>query len=211
MARQDSSAGWPNFNYTQTVAVTSETALLAPSASGVSPYFPSPDFPLSTTTYPTGVYVGIPADITGSVYDGHPFEVSFSAVLSSTATTNMLVNLYQAKASTFAGGPAATGYTLATLGTGCTKVVTGTATAGLTSTVSQNFWMKASFVWDSTTGKLGYCIATQYQSGAAPAIASSASVTGPLAIADLNFIPSFTFASAATTTIVVKEFCINRL
>jgi hypothetical protein len=211
MARQDSSAGWPNFNYTQTVAVTSETALLAPSASGVSPYFPSPDFPLSTTTYPTGVYVGIPADITGSVYDGHPFEVSFSAVLSSTATTNMLVNLYQAKASTFAGGPAATGYTLATLGTGCTKVVTGTATAGLTSTVSQNFWMKVSFVWDSTTGKLGYCIATQYQSGAAPAIASSASVTGPLAIADLNFIPSFTFASAATTTVTVKEFVINRL
>jgi hypothetical protein len=211
MARQDSSVGFPNFNYTQTVAVTSETPLLAPSASGVSPYFPSPDFPLSTTTYPTGVYIGVPADITGSVYDGHPFEVSFSAVLTSTATTNMLVNLYNAKASTFAGGPSASGYTLATLGTGCTKVVTGTATAGLTSSVSQNFWMKAQFVWDSTTGKLGYCIATQYQSGAAPAIASSASVTGPLAIADLNFIPSFTFASTATTTIVVKEFVINRL
>jgi len=211
MARQDSSVGWPNFNYTQTVAVTSETPLLAPSASGVSPYFPSPDFPLSTTTYPTGVYVGIPADITGSVYDGHPFEVAFSAVLSSTASTNMLVNLWQAKQSTFSGGPSASSYTLATLGTGCTKVVTGTATSGLTSTVSQNFWMKASFVWDSTTGKLGYCLATQYQSGAVPAIASSASVTGPLAITDLNFIPSFTFASAATTTIVVKEFVINRL
>jgi hypothetical protein len=211
MSRQDSSAGFPSFNYVQAVAVTSETALLAPSASGVSPYFPSPDFPLSTTTYPVGVYVGVPADIAGAVYDGHPFEVSLSFVASSTATTNMLVNLYQAKQSTFSGGPAATGYTLATLGSGCTKVVTGTATAGLTSTVSQNFWMKASFVWDSVSGKLGYCLATQYQSGAAPAIASSASVTGPLAITDLNFIPSFTFASAATTTITFKEFVINRL
>ena len=211
MARQDTSVGYPSFNYTQVVAVTTETPLLAPSAAGVQPGFPSPEFPLSTTTYPTGLYIGIPADIAGAVYDGHPFEVSFSAVLSSTATTNMLVDLYNAKASTFAGGPAASGYTLATLGTGCTKVVTGTATAGLTSTVSQNFWLKAQFVWDSTTGKLGYCTSAQYQSGAAPAIAASASVTGPLAITDLNFIPSFTFASAATTTIVVKEFIINRL
>ena len=210
MARQDSSTGWPSFNYTQTVAVTTETALLAPSASGVSPYFPSPDFPLSTTTYPTGVYVGIPADITGSVYDGHPFEVSFSAVLSSSATTNMLVNLYQAKASTFAGGPAASGYTLATLGTGCTKVVTGTATAGLTSTVSQNFWMKAQFVWSSSTKVLNFGAAAQYLNGAVVSVASSANATS-IGVTDLNFIPQFTFASGGTNTVQVVEFVVNRL
>ena len=210
MARQDSSAGYPSFNYTQSIAVTTETPLLAPSASGVSPYFPSPDFPLSTTTFPTGVYIGVPADIAGSVYDGHPFEVALTFVATSSATTNMLVDLYNAKASTFAGGPGATGYTLATLGTGCTKVVTGTATAGLTSTVSQNYFLKAQFVWDSVTQKLGYCVATQYQSGAVVAVAASASVSS-LAITDLNFIPSFTFASAATTTVTIKEFVINRL
>ena len=210
MARIDTSVGFPSFNYVQSVAVTSETALLAPSASGVQPGFPSPEFPLSTSTYPVGIYVGIPADIAGAVYDGHPFEVSLAFTASSTATTNMLVNLYQAKQSTFSGGPAASSYTLATLGTGCTKVVTGTATSGLTSTVSQNYWVKAQFVWDSLTQKLGYCLANQYQSGASVAVAASNSVSS-LAITDLNFIPSFTFASAATTTITVKEFVINRV
>lgn len=208
MARNDSSFGI--YNYPQTVAVTSETALLAPSASGVYPALPSPEFPLSTTTYPTGLFIGIPADIAGSVFDGHPFEVSLALKVTSTATTNMLVNLYNAKASSFAGGPAASGYTLATLSTGTTKVVTGTATSGLTSSVSVNYWLKAQFVWDSVTQKLGYCVATQYQSGAVVAVAASSSVS-TVAAGDLNFIPSFTFASAATTTINVTEFVINRV
>jgi hypothetical protein len=210
MARQDSSFGYPNFNYSQVVAVTTETALLAPSASGVSPYFPSPEFPLSTTTYPTGVFVGIPADIAGSVFDGHPFEVVLSFTASSTATTNTLVNLYNAKASSFSGGPAATGYTLATLGTGCTKVLTGTATANLTSSVTINYVMKTQFLWDSLTKILSWAGTTQYQNGVLITNAANANAT-TVAITDLNFIPSFTFASAATTTVNIKEFVINRI
>ena len=210
MARQDSSFGYPNFNYSQVVAVTTETALLAPSASGVSPYFPSPEFPLSTTTYPTGVFVGIPADIAGSVFDGHPFEVVLSFTASSTATTNTLVNLYNAKASSFSGGPAATGYTLATLGTGCTKVLTGTATANLTSSVTINYVLKTQFLWDSLTKILSWAGTTQYQNGVLITNAANANAT-TVAITDLNFIPSFTFASAATTTVNIKEFVINRV
>ncbi len=210
MARQDSVAGFPAFNYSQVVAVTTETALLAPSASGISPYFPSPEFPLSTTTYPTGVFVGVSPDIAGSVFDGHPFEVVLSFTASSTATTNTLVNLYNAKASSFAGGPAASSYTLATLGTGCTKVVTGTATANLTSSVKINYIMKASFLWDSLTGILSWTGTTQYQNGVLVANAANANATS-VAATDLNFIPSFTFASAATTTVNIKEFVINRL
>ncbi len=210
MARQDTVAGYPAFNYAQTVAVTTEVALLAPSASGVSPYFPSPEFPLSTTTYPTGVFVGVSPDIAGSVFDGHPFEVVLSFVASSSATTNTLVNLYNAKASTFAGGPAASSYTLATLGTGCTKVVTGTATANLTSAVKINYIMKASFLWDSTTSILSWTGTTQYQNGVIVANAANANATA-VAATDLNFIPSFTFASTATTVVTIKEFVINRL
>ncbi len=210
MARQDTSYGYPNFNYSQVVAVTTETALLAPSASGVSPYFPSPEFPLSTTTYPTGVFVGIPADIAGSVFDGHPFEVVLSFTASSTATTNTLVNLYNAKASSFSGGPAASSYTLATLGTGCTKVLTGTATANLTSSVTINYVMKTQFLWDSLTKILSWAGTTQYQNGVLITNAANANAT-TVAITDLNFIPSFTFASAATTTVNIKEFVINRV
>ena len=210
MARQDSTAGYPNFNYSQVVAVTSETALLAPSASGVSPYFPSPEFPLSTTTYPTGIFVGVPSDIAGSQFDGHPFEVVLAFTASSTATTNTLVNLYNAKASTFSGGSAASSYTLATLGTGCTKVVTGTATANLTSAVTINYIMKTQFLWDSLTKILSWCGTTQYQNGVLISNAANANATS-VAITDLNFIPSFTFASAATTTVNIKEFTINRI
>ncbi len=210
MARQDSVAGYPAFNYSQTIAVTTETALLAPSASGVSPYFPSPEFPLSTTTYPTGVFVGVSPDIAGSVFDGHPFEVVLSFTASSSATTNTLVDLYNAKAASFKDGPAASSYTLATLGTGCTKVVTGTATANLTSSVTINYIMKASFLWDSLTKILSWTGTTQYQNGVIVANAANANATS-VGLTDLNFIPSFTFASAATTTVNIKEFVINRL
>ena len=210
MARQDTVAGFPAFNYSQVIAVTTETPLLAPSASGVSPYFPSPEFPLSTTTYPTGVFAGVSPDIAGSVFDGHPFEVSLSFTASSTATTNILVNLYNAKASSFAGGPSASGYTLATLGTGCTKVLTGTATAGLTSAVTINCILKAQFLWDNLTKILSWTGTTQYINGAVVANAANANATS-VGVTDLNFIPSFTLASAATTTINFKEFVINRL
>ena len=210
MARQDTVAGFPAFNYSQVIAVTTETPLLAPSASGVSPYFPSPEFPLSTTTYPTGVFAGVSPDIAGSVFDGHPFEVSLSFTASSTATTNILVNLYNAKASSFAGGPSASSYTLATLGTGCTKVLTGTATAGLTSAVTINCILKAQFLWDNLTKILSWTGTTQYINGAVVANAANANATS-VGVTDLNFIPSFTLASAATTTINFKEFVINRL
>ncbi len=206
--RNDSSFGIQNFP--QTVAVTTEVALLAPSASGVYPSIPSPTFPLSTTTYPTGVFIGVPPDIAGSVFDGHPFEVVLAAVITSSATTNCLIDLYNAKATTFAGGPAASSYTLATLGTGCTKVVTGTATAGLTASQSINYLLKAQFIWDNTTKILAYTLATQYLNGASVAVAASSNATS-VTLTDLNFIPSFTFASAATTSIVVKEFVINRV
>ena len=210
MAHQDSVAGYPAFNYSQVIAVTSATPLLAPTASGVSPYFPSPEFPLSTTTYPTGVFVGVSPDIAGSVFDGHPFEVVLSFTASSTATTNILVDLWNAKASTFAGGPAASSYTLATLGTGCTHIVTGTATAGLTSSVTINYIMRAQFLWDSLTKILSWTGTTQYQNGVIVANAANANATS-VAATDLNFIPAFTLASAATTTINFKEFVINRL
>lgn len=211
MARQDTSVGI--YNYPQTIATTSATPLLTPSASGIYPSLPSPEFPLSTTALPAGLFIGIPSDIAGSVYDGHPFEVSLAIKATSTATTNFLVSLYNAKQSSFSAGPGAGtagGYTLGTLGTGCTKVIPSTATAGLTSTQSINFWLKAQFLWDSTTQILSYLTSTAYLNGASIAANTPINATG-VTSADLNFIPQFTLASSATTTITVTEFVINRL
>lgn len=211
--RQDTSVGI--YNFPQTVAVTTETPLLVPSASGIYPSLPSPEFPLSTTSLPTGLFVGIPADIAGSVYDGHPFEVSFAAKITSTATTNLLVNLYNAKQSTFSAGSGAGtagGYTLGTLGTGCTKVITGgTGTASLTASQSVNLWFKTMFIWDSTTKILSTCATNSYVNGGALTGSVTLANATAVGLSDLNFIPSFTFASAATTTINVTEFVINRL
>jgi hypothetical protein len=209
MARNDTVAGI--YNYPQTIAVTTETPLLTPAAAGLYPGFPSPLFPLTTGANPDGLFISVPTDIAaGSEFDGHPFEVLFACTVKSTATTNALFNLYNAKASSFNTGVGQTGYTVGTLGTGCTKVLTGTATANLTSAVSINYIMKTQFLWDSVTKILSWIGSTQYQNGVLISNAANANAT-TVAQGDLNFIPSFTFASAATLTVNVTEFVINRI
>lgn len=207
MSRQDSSFGIRN--YTQTITGTSATPLLAPTASGVYSSLPSPLFPLSTTTYPVGLFIGIPRD-SGLVIDGHPFEVQLTANISGTTTTNVLVNLFNATRASWIDGPYAGTYTLGTLGTGCTNVVTGTATSGITSSVSVNFWMKAQFIWSSATSILSFGAASQYLNGNVVSISATANVTG-VKLQDLSFIPQFTFASGGINTVTVSEFVINRL
>ena len=206
MSRNDTSIGI--YNFPQTVAVTTETALLAPTASGVYPGLPSPVIPLSTSTYPAGVFIGVPADVAGGEFDGHPFEVVLAAKVTTSATANLTVNLYNAKASTFAGGPAASTYTLATLGSGCTDVAPGSATAVGTGGASINVLVRATFLWDSTSKTLSTLTVTQYQKGASVSTTPANATT--VAQGDLNFIPSFT-VSAGTATITVTEFVINRL
>lgn len=206
MSRQDSSFGLRNF--TQTITGSSETPLLSPTASSINPGFPSPLFPLTTTTYPVGVFTGIPRD--AGQFDGHPFEVQLTANISGTTTTNVLVNLYNANQASWSQGPYATSYTLGTLGTGCTNVVTGTATAGITSSTKVNFWMKAQFIWSAATSTLGFGAAAQYLNGSVVAVSATANATN-IKLADLSFIPSFTFASGGINTVTILEFVINRL
>ena len=207
MSRQDSSFGLRN--YVQTVSGSSATPLLSPPSAGINPSFPSPLYPLTTTTYPVGVFISVPRD-SGQTIDGHPFEVSLTANISGTTTTNVLVSLFQATQASWIDGPYAGTYTLGTLGTGCTNILTGTATSGITSTVSVSVWMKAQFVWSSKTGILGLAAAQQYISGNVVSVAATANVSS-LKLQDLNFIPQFTFASGGTNTITISEFTINRL
>lgn len=210
MARQDTVVAW--YNFPQTVAVTTETALLVPSAAGVYPGLPSPAFPLSTTTYPDALTVFVPQDIAGGEFDGHPFEVTVALKLTTSATANFTLNLYNVTNAAVTGGPAASTYTAAALtGTGVTKLLTGTATAVGTGGASVNIVLKAQFIWDSVSKILGIAnVATTYQKGVSITTTASAATVSSIGTGDLGFLPSFT-VSAGTATIVVTEFSINRL
>lgn len=209
MARVDTSVGIYNYPVATTTATT-ETALLAPTASGLYPGFPSPEFPLSTSSVPVGLFIGIPSDIVGSVYDGHPFEVRVAGKLTTTATTSLTVNLYNAKQSTFSGGPSASSYTIATLGTGCTKVVTnGTPQAVGSGGASVNVMQTASFIWDSVSKNLSTLSGTLYVNGTS--VTTTLANATSVAITDINFIPSFTYSATNSPVLTLTEFVINRL
>jgi hypothetical protein len=78
--RNDSSYGIQNYVVTPSqYTAASEQVLYAPLATGINPGFPSPIFPLSTSTNPTAVFITPSPDIAGAVFDGHPFEVKFAA------------------------------------------------------------------------------------------------------------------------------------
>lgn len=209
MSRVDTSIGIYNYPVATTTATT-QTALLAPTASGIYPSLPSPSIPLSTTTFPAGLWIGVPADIAGGEFDGHPFEVKVAGKLTTTATTSLTVALYNATAASFAGGPGATSYTLATLGTGCTKVAgNGTPSAVGTGGASVNFVLSVQFIWDSVSKNLSTLANTLYINGSL-VTTTPANVTA-LGQADLNFIPAFTYSATNSPVLTLTEFVINRI
>lgn len=212
--RQDTSVGFQNFTVTPSqYTAGTEQALIAPNASGVSPLFPSPVFPLSTTTYPDVVYLSIPPDVTpGASWDGHPFQIKFAAKFTSAANFSLLLNLYQATNAVLAGGPSSSAYSVVTAltGTGVTKLITGTSTAA--NTTSGTIVLTADYIWDSTSKVLGIAsAATTYQKGVSISTANTATTVTALGPLDLNFYPSLTFTTNLPTSFVVTEFSINRL
>jgi len=82
------------------------------------------------------------------------------------------------------------------------------------SVVSGSFWYEADLVWDSTSNRLGGVVEsisnvvggnTVYQ---ARTVFTGVAVTG---VADLNFIPFFTFSVAnAANTVTISEFAVDR-
>lgn len=214
MARQDTSVGFQNFTVTPSqYTAGTEQALIAPTASGVYPGLPSPVFPLSTSTYPTVMYLSIPPDVTpGASWDGHEFQVKFAAKFTSTANFSLLVNLYQATNAVLAGGPSSSAYSVVTAltGTGVTKMITGTSTAA--NSTSGTVVLTANYIWDSTSKVLGIAnAATTYQKGVSISTANTATTVTALGPTDLNFYPSLTFTTSLPSSFVVTEFSINRI
>ena len=213
--RQDSSYGIQNYVVTPSqYTAGSEQVLYAPLAAGVNPGFPSPVFPLSTSTYPVAAYITPSPDIAGSVFDGHPFELRFAAKFTTGGTCSILLNMYQVTNAVLTAGVTASSYTALTQaspsGTGITKLVTGTSTAANTTSGTLTFTQQ--YTWDSVSKLLGINnAAVTYQKGVVVSNTQSAATVASLNAVDLNFIPSFTFATNVPTSIVITEFSIVRV
>ena len=215
MARNDTSFGLQNYVVTPSqYTAGSEQVLYAPLASGVNPNFPSPLFPLSTSTYPVAVYIAPSPDIAGSVFDGHPFEIKFAAKFTTAASASITLNMYQVSGSVLTSGITSTTYGTLTQaspsGTGITKLVTGTSTAA--NTTSGTITFSQQYAWDSVSKLLAInTTAITYQKGVAISNTQSAATVASLAFTDLNFIPTFTFTTALPTVFTVTELVINRV
>lgn len=215
MARNDTSVGFYNYPVATTTATT-ETILLAPTATGIYAGLPSPVFPNSTSTFPCGLNVSVPPDVALGEFDGHPFEVLIAGRLTTTATTNFTIGLYEYTAAALAGGPSASSYTGAAItGTGVNKLLSnsGAPVAVGTNGASTNFVLRAQFIWDSVSKTLAASnTPVLFFKGATVAmtIASSGLITG-IGQTDLNFAPSITYSATNSPTLVLTEFVINRV
>jgi hypothetical protein len=214
--KQDTVVGFQNYTVPlASYAGITETALLAPFASGYYPSLPSPEFPLSTATYPVVMYVSVPPDVAGGELDGHAFEVMIAGTVTGASTCTFDLKLWQATNAVLQSGITSTTYaTLLThppSGTGITGVV-GSSAVTLSSTVKTNFRLVAPLIWDSTSKQLNFAGAPVFYAIGATATptVTNASITG-LGQTDLNFFPTFTWGTAFGGSLVLSEFGINRL
>lgn len=212
--RQDTVAGLPQ-TYAPPLSLYtagSENVLFAPIVS--SPGFQSPLFPLSTATYPIAAYLAPSPDIAGGELDGHPFELKLAVKFTTTGTCSILLNMYQVSGSVLTSGTTSTTYATLTQaspsGTGITKLVTGTSTAA--NTTSGTIIFSQQYSWDSVSKLLAIAgLSTTYQKGVAISNTQSAATVASLAFTDLNFIPSFTFATNLPSVLTITEFSFNRI
>ena len=219
--RQDTFAGIYNYTVkTADYASITESALQAPSASGVYPGYPSPAFPLcnqviSGTTYPVVLWQGISPDVAGGELDGHPFEVKIAGTATGASTCTLTVKLYQASYSVLTSGITSTTYATLTThgpsGTGISQVVS-TSSIALGSTAKTNFVITVPLVWDSTSKTLNWASApSAYAIGASLSATTGTASTTSVAQTDLNFFPTFTWGTAFGGSLELNEFVINRL
>lgn len=213
--RNDTSFGVQNYALTTSqYTAGQELVLFSPLAAGVNPGFPSPLFPLSTSTYPVAVNIAPSPDIAGSVLDGHAFQVKFAAKFTTAASASITLNMYQVSGSVLNSGITSTTYGTLTQngpsGTGITKLVTGTSTAA--NTTSGTITFSQEYSWDSVSKLLAINgLAVTYQKGVAISNTQSAATVASLAFTDLNFIPTFTFTTALPSVFTITEFVINRV
>jgi hypothetical protein len=204
----------------QTIATSATpTALLTP-ASGLISAYPSPVNPSGTglvlisdpdvqSSNPTATS---PTYVNASL-DGQAFKLRLVALITpgTASSTVFTPYIYEVPQSVLllntltSGSPTSGGPTF----TANDHLLYTGATVTTTATTAYNYVLEAELIWDSASGILnGYFDtlgAGTYTAAAATTPLASVTATG------LNFIPFFAFSTASNSTVVVKEFLLERV
>jgi hypothetical protein len=193
----------------QVITGTAETVLLVPAA-GLYANYPSPQFPAGS-----GLSISPPNDITGagSALDIHAFKLRLVAKVANPGTGNFTLKLYQVPFANL-GTISATGSATSTGAPGSGDVIihtTGTLTQANPSLIAIEF----DLMWSSSVARLDGIVwgvnntSTLIDLGA---VSSGGLSSGVATVNQLNFLPSFTFATGnAANSVQVSEFVFERV
>ena len=211
------------FPLTQTVATTVETVFTVNTDAGTTAYFltapvggvllgSQPKFDVNANAAVTtrgGREYDLPSGVSNdqfssSSWDGHPFKVRLvgTGTAGHNAAQTLLFNLYQG--------------TSATVGSDKIIGTTGAAYAIAQSTtnVSFNFLIEATLNWDATSGVLSGWYTGNVAGGTTSQFVGPTvvpNVVTSVTTAGLSFLASVTLGNAASSTVTVKEFTIEKL
>lgn len=222
MAQQNTVVGFYNVPLTPSqYTLATQSAILTPAASGVYAGIPSPQFPLSTSTYPAAFYISVPPEsnpfVTGSTseFDGHPFEVRATLKLTAAAggATTLVFGLYQATNAVLSGGPASSAYSVVPglSGTGVTALQYLASAVSTAEGVSATFSFQGSYIWDSSSKILEEINTPTIWTGGSSESLTATTHVASLGLSDLNFLLGVTFGTTLPQSATLTEFVINRL
>ena len=197
MSNANSSVGFQNLP-AQVITTGSATALLVPSSTTNYGTLPSPALAAGT-----GLYISIPPDIaTGaSDWDGHQFKVRLVGLVTTGTSSTFKVDMYLGTSKTAASDSA----------------LTSSSASSAISTATVNFAYEYTFLWDSVSlnlnGTFGFYINDVLTGSVATTqITATTSPVNSSLLANLSFIPFFTFGTGnAANSVTIKEFLIERL
>ncbi len=207
---------WP----TQTVATTTETAFLINTDTGTSTgfvvaptggqiYGAQTKFDVNANTAITersGREYGLPSGETNDIYssaswDGRPFKVRMTGVgnVGANAAQSLVIKLYQGTSATLASDKeiGLTGAALATVAGG-----------------PFNFTIEAALLWDATSQILSGSYTANIAFGTVSQFTTTTvvpNVVTAVTAADLSFLGSITLGAAASSTVAIREFVIDKV
>jgi len=220
------SGGLRNQFSAQTVASTTETILQVNTDSGtpVNYYLTLPsggqvygaqtglDYNgnpaiIDRSSYITGLPNGESNDqFNSSSWDGHVFKVRVVGIgnAGANAAQNVTINLYQG--------------TSATLGSDHILGTTG-ATFATVAGGPFNFYVEATLLWDATsqilsgsfTSEISFGSVSQFTAPTAIGVSGSAAPITSVTAANLSFLASIKLGNAASSTVALREFVIDRV
>jgi hypothetical protein len=193
---------------TQVITVNTEIALLVP-AQGAYAGLPSPTLPASA-----GLTASLSPDIVGvgSTLDLHRFNVRIGGKFANPGGGNVTVKLYQVPL-VGVGVISATGSVTSGGAPGSGDVAVTTFTALTTPANPSSFSYEVDLLWSAAVNRIdGWMAGIAAGTVLAPTVITAPVTSGVTLATALNFLPSFTFATAnAGNSVTISEFVVERV